>query len=205
MSGRRPYRQGLDGGPTIWPLLDVYDGAPTWARESGADWYPRHAANCRAMARQYNTDAPFWTRDAWEQSDRPMTARRVAGVIAALSPRIQWVRNLECAVDVLEHRVPRCLGRSAHAAAVIRDGARPLDVLGGPKTRAFYRNLTGDLSAVTVDVHAAKAAGVDPDTLGRRGVYDDVAQCYRIAADHRGLAPAIFQAIVWCAWRGRAD
>lgn len=71
--------------------------------------------------------------------------------------------------------------------------AARLAVTYAPKVRAFYRNLMGDLDHVTVDVWAARAAGVDPANFR-----------YRRAAQLSGVAPAELQSVVWVNQRGSA-
>jgi hypothetical protein len=103
----------------------------------------------------------------------------------------------------------------------IAQGERPLDVLNGPKVRAFYANITGNLSAVTVDTWAARVAEGDwrPNPMahlrahapyaatdapqGRR--YALIADAYREAAALLGHAPRDVQAAVWVHVRQSAD
>lgn len=138
-----------------------------------------------------------------------VTREAAAGVIAAMSPRQTWKGNLRAA-DVILHAAAHGLDlpavglrSNARKAWKIANGAAPLDVLGGPKVRAFFANIIGDLDAVTVDVWAARAAGVDPNHL-TAARYRAVADAYRRAAASIGLAPAILQAIVWVSIRGAA-
>jgi hypothetical protein len=98
----------------------------------------------------------------------------------------------------------------AERAAAILNGARPLDVLGGYKVRSFYRNITGDTEAVTVDVWAHRAALGDitlhanrSSSLLRNGKrYRAIANAYRQVAPDYGLRPSEFQAATWVAVRG---
>ena len=78
----------------------------------------------------------------------------------------------------------------------------PLGTFGGPKTRAFARNISGDREAVTVDVWACRVAGIDETKLSRVGVYEAVAQAYRDAASVKGVDPATMQATTWVTARG---
>ena len=48
------------------------------------------------------------------------------------------------------------------------DFADPVDSFGGPKTRRFYLNISGDTEAVTVDVWALRVVGRDDSTIGRK-------------------------------------
>jgi S-adenosylmethionine:diacylglycerol 3-amino-3-carboxypropyl transferase len=80
--------------------------------------------------------------------------------------------------------------------------------LNGPKTVAFWRNITGDLDAVTVDVWAARAATGDRsrDRVTAKQ-YQTIAAAYRAAADIVGANPRDVQAAVWVHTRNqwRAD
>lgn len=166
-----------------------------------------------------------WYRRAAEAaaSILPADPARAAGVIAALSPRCQWSTNVGWAAAVIEAAArgeasPPAVHTSAMRAQAwrIARGEAPLDVLRGPKVRAFYRNITGDLTAVTVDVWAARVAdgdyrphptkagllGAIPSPAGRR--YALIARAYREAAAVIGRAPRDVQAAVWVHVRGSA-
>jgi hypothetical protein len=173
-------------------ILAWYDGADPDNLE-GAQWYGRARAHARRLSK-----------------DHGCTERMAAGVLAALSPRIHWSKVPELAGQVLAHAatgpVKTCpaslsgvLSGSAIKAWRISLGERPLDVLGGLKTRAFYRNLSGDLTPVTVDVWAARAVGVEGSLSPK--VYHRIAAAYTEAAVLRGVPPAVMQAVVWVAIR----
>jgi hypothetical protein len=141
---------------------------------------------------------------------------QAAGVIAALSPRCQWTQNIAAAaklVDAWTAGRPRPMvagfnGNAAKAWAILECGpdVDPLDVLGGPKVRAFYANIMGDLDAVTVDVWAARAAEgkhfTDRAPAGKR--YERIAASYRAAAAIVGVSPRDMQAAVWIHVRASA-
>ena len=105
---------------------------------------------------------------------------KAAGVIAALSPRLAWRKNVEYAElaymvytdlqnsnsQIMPKRgeiaeayfagmIPT-LNANARKAFRILDGESPEDVLGGPKVRAFYFTIVNpdDPRAVVVDRHA---------------------------------------------------
>lgn len=179
-------------------LVRAYESATPEQVADGREWYSR--AYVEALALSVGTD---------------LTPRQCAGVIAALSPRVTWAQNLIRAarmVDIWEHcrrdlEPPRYrlgLGLSIDRAWRIVSGeGRPLDVLGGKKTRAFYRNITGDRDAVTVDVWAARIAyGREVGLTDNR--YDTCARAYAAAAAKVGECPRDFQAITWIAARGSA-
>jgi len=179
--------------PTDVRMILAWHDAADPANVAGAQWYGRGRAHARRMAREHGT-----------------TVRTAAGVIAALSPRVRWEQNLEYADRVLEHAahgpvqtIP-CPNLGVFSGSSIKAwrislGERPLSVLGGLKTRAFYRNLSGDLAHVTVDVWAARAVGIEGGITDR--TYERIAAAYTEAARLRGIPPAVMQAIVWVAIR----
>jgi hypothetical protein len=190
-------------------LERIWQDCPAATRAQGADWYPAAERIARAIA----AEGPPGIGPA-----------RAAAVIAALSPRTRWADNLAYARAALRaaqraygsflgdlaleglvwtETEPYGLTDGRRKAIRILAGERPLDVLGGPKTRAFFRNITGDTRAVTVDVWAARAAcgrwqPTPPN--GRR--YERIARAYQAAADRLGLEPRTLQAAVWIHVRG---
>lgn len=139
----------------------------------------------------------------------------IVGVIAALSPQVSWSRNRQLAEGALDaHLVGRPItgqtGDNCHKAQRILDGEDPLAVLGGMKVRAFYLSIIakGDTDVVCIDRHALAAwylpgQPVWGSLTPKR--YHAVAADYQTAARVLGLAPAVAQAVVWCAWRCSAD
>jgi hypothetical protein len=137
----------------------------------------------------------------------------VAGVIAALSPQMEWTRNLICADDILAGRPPSVLGlRSNIAKARLMRDSNPSESLStrmmrlfpsGPKVNSFALNLAGDNSVVTVDTHAMQA-GLN-NVMARYTLpwrpYRVFAECYARAAVSVAESPATFQAIIWHAWK----
>lgn len=162
---------------------------------NGVAWYP----NARAIVDEW---AALFQHDP----------RTVAAVIAALSPQLEWRRNLVIAADILAGHAPSigtpvALPRNVGIAEAIRDTrATSLDAYfkQGHKVKAFAANLAGDLTRVTVDTHGAQIAAGSPlanlrvDTLEP---YTRVARAYATVAGRYGLAPATLQAITWLTWK----
>jgi len=170
-------------------ILRTFDAATASDVESGATWYDEAGDLARTLADRHN-----------------LSVEEVAGVIAALSPRTTWSRNVAGTLALLEHggdeaRRFGCIGANVDRAEGVLNGI----ALRGPKTRAFAANIAGDREAVTVDVWAARVADLDEELLGRKGAYDAVAHAYRLAARRRGVDPATIQATTWIVARnGRA-
>lgn len=168
-------------------LVAWWRAADKAARTAGVQWYREARRIARRLARTHGT-----------------TVATAAGVIAALSPRLTWSYNV-IAADAMLAKVPKVPGvfeASKAKAHRIIAGERPLDVLRGPKVRAFYRALMGDRDAAVVDVWTARAAGVQDAPNERE--YAQVAQALRMGADEVGVSTSELQAAVWVAIRGRA-
>jgi hypothetical protein len=185
-------------------VLAVWDMADAETRAYGARWYADAYATAVELADRYG-----------------FTAAQAVGVIAALSPRVRWAPNVAAAATVLswaedardglpvadvETLARECGGlfranvRKAMHVVALDD---PLGGLNGPKERAFYRNIMGDTSGVTVDVWATRAATYGKQDHPRgKADYANIAQGYRRAARAAGTTPRDLQAAVWVAYRG---
>lgn len=171
-----------------WRAADPADLA------AGAGWYPaatREAERIAALA------------------PRGVGLSRAAAIIAALSPRQHWAVNLrwaEAIATAASYGEP-CpavgfTGNRRKAWAIATGEARPERELSGPKVRRFWRNLTGDLRPVTIDVWACRAVGWTHRELGRRGWYEALETAHQLAADQVGVEPAALQAGIWMHLRG---
>ena len=169
----------------------------------------------RATPHEYEA-ALSWYADAREIATTVADALGVsvdagAGIIAALSPRCPWSRNVALSLDYAHGRDVRTIG--AHVAkcdaivATDRAGGDPLAQFGAtsPKTGAFARNIAGDLDAVTVDVWALRAAGVTDRDTPTVVQYREISAAYARVARERGLSPAVAQALAWIVERGGAQ
>jgi len=127
-----------------------------------------------------------------------------AGVIAALSPRIRWVRNLAVArLALAGKKVTGVFKNNLAKARRIIAGEKPLGVLSGPKTRAFYRAIMGDESAAVIDVWMLRAVNYAKYKL-RDHEYNRITSALARAAHVVGTTIARLQAVVWAVVRGRA-
>lgn len=176
--------------PLTRNITKVFRLATDGDRASGHGWYGR----ARALAERLDPD----------------NVERAAGVIAALSPRLAWRKNVEYAELAYychatnpftdpESDVARAwfagsiptLNTNALKAYRILLGEAPEDVLRGPKVTAFYWTIVNptDPRAVVVDRHAVDIAYgqvMDDDTRnkalsGKR--YGQVASLYQRAAE----------------------
>lgn len=175
-------------------ILAVYRDASDAHKREGSRWY--HAAHtfARGLSERYG-----------------ITLEQSAGIIAALSPQCSWARNMTCADQLVRTGdTSGVLGGSKRKAQAILAGGNPLDVLRGPKVRAFYANILDPAGSqdVTVDSHATDVAmgqrfASRRFPLDRLGRYERIAEAYALAAAMVGVLPLTMQAICWVAWRER--
>lgn len=162
--------------------------------EAGAQWYPKAGAFVDALA-----------------ASSGLTRYHVAAVVAHLSPRTTWKRNLEGATALLTTgSAPGCIGANVERARRAIDAAEPLKTINGPKTQAFAANILGDHDRATVDVWAVRIALGERDdaeqVLSRVGMYAAIEYAYQLAAARVGVSTATVQAVTWVVARGgRAD
>lgn len=137
-----------------------------------------------------------------------------AGIIAALSPRKPWARNITEALDYAEGREVKTMAQQLEACdrvlAADRAGMDPLEHVTVPgsvalKTESFARNIAGDPDAVTVDVWMVRAAGITDRDQPTVVQYREITEAVRRIAHDRGLTPAAVQAIAWIGARGSAE
>lgn len=182
----------------------VFQLATLTEQQDGVSWYPAARAIATNLAKRY--------------SIHPAEA---AGVIAALSPRNRWERNVQDADALIaayvaggpeQAMLTKVCTFGANKAKAIRileagvlTDADVLAILSGPKLREFYSCIRG-LSDICIDGHAfciwaANRTGLkDVPAIGvklRREIKAD----YATAADELGYTAAALQAITWCAWR----
>lgn len=148
------------------------------------------------------------------QSLCPGDPDRGAAVLAALSPQLDWQRNVEVAFALVRDpdRNPGVLGRSyTNALSALQTTAAPLSVLSGRKVKSFGYNLAYPTTSyhVTIDRHMIDAiVGVKgycttrhAKILERPGVYQYFAALVRSVARGTGHLPSEVQASVWTNWK----
>lgn len=180
-------------------ILATYDAASAAERAEGVTWYQTAHDTARSYAADYG-----------------VSVSAAAGIIAALSPQLSWDLNLRYAETFLasDGEPSGHFGLCDDRARAILNGADPLDTLGGPKVRSFYRNIYGPTLAgpVTVDRHACailygsttpEYLSACPKLLDRRYLYNLCAARYRAAARETGLLPHEIQAVCWVTHRNQ--
>lgn len=158
--------------PLTRNITRIFREATDGDRAIGHGWYTRARDLALKLADVY-TDG--------EDSHHELRVQAAAGVIAALSPRLAWRKNVEYAemayvvlhsmlndADQFKDRMSASeaeayfagmiptLNANARKAFRILNGESPEDVLGGPKVRAFYFTIVNpdDPRSVVVDRHA---------------------------------------------------
>lgn len=168
-------------------IVQCYRLASSAVKAAGREWY----RNARLTAYRMALDCK-------------VTLRTAAGVIAAISPRLTWTHNVTAAWTLLLTGDARGVFKASKAKARrIIAGARPEDVLGGPKVRAFFAALCGDDDAAVIDVWMTRAAGLRNPQVTER-TYSQVAAALKLASAEVGERVAALQAIAWVQTRGRA-
>ena len=183
----------------------VYQLATLTEKQDGISWYPNADQIAISLADRHE-----------------ISEAQAIGVIAALSPRNRWERNVEDADRLIAAYIAGgpeqamltkvCTFTSNKTKAVKILGLSRaislgpvLDILSGPKLREFASCIAG-LSDVCIDGHAfciwaANRTGLkDVPAIGvklRREIKAD----YQAAADELGITPSACQAITWCTWR----
>lgn len=148
-----------------------------------------------------------------------LSLMRVCGIIAALSPRNKWLRNLADARAVCEQRG---VGYSCATFQANVDKAHNIlnmphsdslrwDIeqeLHGKKVVAFFNNIFDPTSQrVTVDVHMQLAAlGRYLPENERPGltdkIYREIESAIKTIAMNNGMMPHEVQATAWLTWKG---
>ena len=182
----------------------IYQLATLTEKQDGITWYPQADQIAISLADRHE-----------------ISEAQAIGVIAALSPRNRWERNVQDADSLIAAFVAGgseqamltkvCTFGANKAKAVKVLGliaptlAQVLDVLSGPKLREFASCIAG-LADVCIDGHAfciwngGRTSLADVPAIGvklRREIKAD----YQAAADELGLTAAALQAITWVTWR----
>lgn len=183
-------------------ILKWHDGASDADRHTGLTWYD----DARAFAGTLAKGTGY-------------SVAQVAGVIAVLSPQVDWNGNMRGAVNACAHhmagqrpeRIDEYSGYRANVAKAWRVLDGDLDAVRGPKVEAFAAAIRGDMSHVVVDAWAIRAARDARRALALYASEDEqdgivekraIAEAYRRAAALRGITPSAMQAVVWVAVRG---
>lgn len=189
---------------TAQHILSVYGLANVADRADGEAWYPTALSIAHTLADQYG-----------------VTVIQAVGVIAALSPRNKWARNVADAEALI-----RTYQIDAEAAAAVKvctfgtGKAKALEILAspgltaddlaallkGPKLQEFAACILGDPTEVCIDGHAYsiwlgdRVTLADVPSIGVK-LRREIKAAYREAAAELGIPAPELQAVTWCTWR----
>ncbi len=168
-------------------ILDVYTQSSPGDIASGLRWYEAAKQECSNLARRNN-----------------VKLGQAIGIVAALSPRVNWGRNVIAAQNFIRGIPGEGFGANKIKAAKILEGSNPVDILRGDKVTAFYSNILRPHSsvAVTIDRWAIRVTlgsdswkvKVNTPTAKQ---YIQLGNEYRESAALVSLRPLELQAITW--------
>ena len=171
-------------------LAAHYHGTSPEEREIGRRWYSGAYEICREIA-----------GDA-------VSPATVARVMATLSPRCTWAVCIRYTRAVVEAFLAGADGPPPVSTTRNRNRAwaelQGQDAMRGQKVTAFARAIQGDMQAITIDSWVLRSVGLKPDAKVTRHRQRWITDAYHRAARLVEEAPRDFQAIVWCALRGKA-
>lgn len=190
---------------TKFNILGVYHLANASDRASGSAWYNAAYSVCDTIAAQYNIHINI-----------------VAGVVAALSPRNRWSRNITDAENMVklfvaggEDAAAGCkvctfASGKKKALQILADNVTDPDairtILKGPKLVEFFTCIVDDRPDVCIDGHAYAIWVGERITLAdvppiSKKLRETIKADYMAAADILGVSPSTLQAITWVTWR----
>lgn len=187
-------------------IISVYNLASQSDINSGKDWYDRALTFADNLGELY--DIPYTT---------------IVGVIASLSPRNRWERNLQDAESLVKVYAAggdeadllnvKCCTFTPNKLKAIRIlvnkvSARSelLSILSGPKLQEFFNCILGDLRDVCIDGHAysiwlgERVTLANVPSIGKK-LRQTIKADYQAAANTLGVEPHIVQAITWVCWK----
>jgi len=187
-------------------IIAVYNLASVADKQQGQSWYARALVFAVRLSDLYNIETTT-----------------IVGVIAALSPRNRWERNMQDAEsmikvaanggnyqDLMNLKVCTFKTGKDKAARILTDKVANktelLAILKGPKLCEFFNCILGDSGDVCIDGHAYSVWIGDRITLANvpsigKKLRQNIKADYREAAKILGVQPHVVQAITWVAWK----
>ena len=187
-------------------IIAVYNLASVADIQQGQSWYARALVFAVRLSDLYNIDT-----------------KTIAAVIASLSPRNRWERNMQDAEsmvkayangatykDLMNLKVCTFKTGKDKAARIltdkISDRAELLATLKGPKLQEFFNCILGDIDDVCIDGHAYSIWIGDRITLANvpsigKKLRQSIKADYQVAAQSLGVKPHVVQAITWVTWK----
>jgi len=195
---------------TVQSITAVYNLATISDKNQGLNWYARALTFADNLGEVY--DINYAT---------------IVGVIAALSPRNRWERNMKDAEsmvkiaanggtydDLMQIKVCTFKTGKSKAAAILANNVTDRDellaILKGPKLCEFFNCIMGDVDDVCIDGHAYSIWVGDRITLANvpsigKKLRQSIKADYQQAAKNLGLKSHELQAITWVCWKRLHD
>lgn len=183
----------------------IYLLATTQEKIDGANWYKSAHRIALNLADNYG-----------------LTLQTAAGVIAALSPRNKWSRNVIDAENLIETfvrdpesavniKVCTFNKNKEKALKILRNNQdfftdNTREILSGPKLNEFFNCILGVEDDVCIDGHAyciwngSRTSLEDVPSIGVK-LRKEIKSDFRKAAAKFNISAAEMQAITWVAWR----
>jgi hypothetical protein len=187
-------------------IIAVFNLATVADNEAGQTWYARALSFATQLSEVYNIETTT-----------------IVGVIAALSPRNRWERNMQDAEsmvkvyasggtykDLMNLKVCTFKTGKDKAARILTDKMSDrtelLATLKGPKLQEFFNCILGDSGDVCIDGHAYSIWVGDRITLANvpsigKKLRQTIKAEYQQAAQSLGVEPHVVQAITWVCWK----
>ena len=191
---------------TVQSITAVFNLASQSDKNQGLNWYARALTFADNLGEVY--DINYAT---------------IVGVIAALSPRNRWERNMQDAEsmvkvaanggtydDLMQLKVCTFKTGKQKAAAILANNVTDRDellaILKGPKLCEFFNCIMGDVDDVCIDGHAYSIWVGDRITLANvpsigKKLRQSIKADYQQAAKNLGLKSHELQAITWVCWK----
>lgn len=188
-------------------LIFYYKNASKTDVENGLKWYSRANTVVNAIHEVTGIDN-----------------RKISGVIAALSPAVEWNINLRQAWQLIEaYKTGKSLDKLSFstygiqvkkAIKILTHNGRIthnmiFDILGktARKTKAFYWNILYpyDFSHVTIDRHITRAAGLSDGVRLTEKRYNTFEKLIRKMAAKQNITSCQLQAIIWLSYKNYSD
>jgi len=191
---------------SVQSIIAVYKLASVADKQQGQSWYARALVFAVRLGDLYNIETTT-----------------IVGVIAALSPRNRWERNMQDAEsmvkvaasggtykDLMKLKVCTFKTGKDKAARILSENITDRDALlatlKGPKLCEFFNCILGDSGDVCIDGHAYSIWVGDRITLANvpsigKKLRQTIKADYQAAAQSLGVAPHVVQAITWVCWK----
>ena len=187
-------------------IIAVYNLASVADKDQGESWYARALEFAGKLSALYDIEVTT-----------------IVGVIASLSPRNRWERNMQDAEsmvkayangatykDLMQLKVCTFKAGKDKAARILTDKIYDrfelLETLKGPKLQEFFNCILGDVDDVCIDGHAYsiwvgdRITLVNVPSIGKK-LRQSIKADYQSAAQSLGVKPHVVQAITWVTWK----